>query len=113
MFSVEWTGSYPNYCVGEWIIKYNGQLLELPKRSNKHMNTYGEYRTWYWGDNGIEVWEEYSDGLGEDEWIIDNLNWLIPLFDRYSIPKTRENYQDLYKKIQDQDFRTNSCGGCI
>lgn len=65
---VTWTGKYPCLCSGEWIIKYKGVQLEIPKEYRyENMDTYGDY------DKLVDVlneeFEEYSDGLECSEWI--------------------------------------------
>ena len=114
MFDIKWTGDYPTLCFGEWIIKYNGKELELPENITKsHMNTFGEYESWHFDDNWSEVFESYVDGLNEFEWLTSNMSWVRPLFTKYSIPFNEKSLKEFYKKIQEQDFRTGSCGGCI
>ena len=47
-FKVEWTGSYPCLCFGEWVVKYKEQELELPEEiASESMDTYGTYNKWY------------------------------------------------------------------
>ena len=39
-FKVEWTGSYPCLCFGEWVVKYKEQELELPEEiASESMDT--------------------------------------------------------------------------
>lgn len=113
MFDVNWTGSYPGLCFGEWIIKYKEKTLELPEAIKKNdMGTYGEYESWHFED-GMEIFESYTDGLNEKAWIETNREWIEPLFNRYSIPLTDGVLHEFYTKIQENDFRSGSCGGCI
>lgn len=111
---VEWTGSYPCLCSGEWIIKYNGIKLKVPNEyKTKDMNTSGEYSHWYFDDNMSEYDEYYEDGLDEANWINENYNWIENMFNKENIVITKELLSDLYDKIHAQDFRSGSCGGCI
>lgn len=106
MFEVEWTGSYPNRCSGEWVITKNGQRIELPEDLKKSpMGTFGTYSTWHF-ENWNEVFDDYDDGLDFDEWIVAN-PWAA------EIAPTVPDQQELYLKISDKDWRHNSCGGCI
>lgn len=61
---------------------------------------------------------EYDDGLNEAEWIDS-----VSLFDMNNLKQSLTNagfdvndddlMSELYSKIQEKDFRTGSCGGCI
>lgn len=111
-WNVEWTGSYPCLCYGEWIIKYKDTKLELPEDiKDVSMNTYGEYESWHFDEDYMEVFESYTDGLKFNEWYESNKEWLNKLFSDYNIPISE--LESLYEAIQSQDFRTGSCGGCI
>lgn len=105
-FTVEWTGSYPNLCSGEWKITYEGKPVKLSKELAKDcMNTAGTYSSWHFED-WSEVFEDYSDGLEFDEWIAAN-PWVS------AITKDKPEQMELYWKIQEKDWRHGSCGGCI
>ncbi|MGL4801882.1 MAG: hypothetical protein ACRC18_06425 [Cetobacterium sp.] len=109
---VKWTGSYPCLCSGEWIIKYNGMELDVPKEHrNSHMNTYGEYDSLQ--DYITEEFIQDSDGLEYDEWINENKHWVVKMFEEKQIEVTDELLLDLYEFIRNNDFRSGSCGGCI
>lgn len=113
-FKVEWTGTYPNLCSGEWLIWFDDIPLELPNEIvNEHMNTEGVYEEWFFDDDYMEVFESYEDGLDFPSWYNENRDWLLKLFDENNIPVRKEHLYDLYYKIQEQDWRHNSCGGCI
>lgn len=109
-FEVEWTGSYPCLCYGEWKIKKNGvDLSNIIPEDIKHspMDTYGIYQSWYFDENWMEDFEDYEDGLCCDNWINRNDYW---------ISKICNNYDEkvmLFNAISEKDFRANSCGGCI
>lgn len=106
VFTVEWTGSYPSLCSGCWEITYKGEPVDLPEDVyNSEMNTYGSYQTWHF-ENWLEVFEDYEDGLNFDDWIKAN-SWVD------SITTDPAERLELYLKIQEKDWRHNSCGGCI
>lgn len=114
MLEVEWTGSYPSLCFGEWVIKYDGIELNMPDYIKKcDMGTYGEYSSWYFDENMSECDESYYDGLDEANWIVKNYDWIKDMFDEKNIHITRELLGELYDKISAEDFRSGSCGGCI
>lgn len=107
MFQVKWTGSYPCLCCGEWRILKNGiDVSQVIPNDITEMNTYGIYQSWHFDDNWIEVFEDYEDGLECDDWIKANA-WIDKICDSY------DEKVELFKAIQEQDFRTGSCGGCI
>lgn len=109
---VKWTGVYPCLCFGEWIIKHNGIELEIPEeRKHKHMNTYGVYSEIT--DYMTEEEEEYYDGLEYNDWITENADWVIDMFNKSEIFPNETIIKELYEKIQGQDWRSGSCGGCI
>lgn len=113
MFEAKWTGTYPTLCFGEWVIKYNGKQLELPEDvKSRCMNTEGEYESWHFED-WVEVFDSYYDGLEEDDWIGVNKAWVDSLFEEHNISKTKDNYYELFKSVQAEDWRSGSCGGCI
>ena len=106
----EWSGSYPCLCSGEWSLYLDGINVsdKIPKdlRTND-MGTFGEYQTWYFNEDFIEEFETYTDGFSCDEWIEKNKYWLDGI-------TTDEDKQKLiFLAIQKEDFRENSCGGCI
>ena len=107
---VMWTGKWPNLCDGEWNLKINGEDKSdlIPEnRRNTHMDTYGTYEKWYFGDNYDEIWESYKNGLKCDEWITKNKYWLN------NISANEEVQKQLYEAFQANDWRYSSCGGCI
>ena len=109
---VKWTGDYPSLCSGRWIIKYGGVELEIPNdRKYNHMNTEGIYPTIM--DYITEETDEYPDGLEFNEWIKENADWVIDMFNKKGIFPNSNLLKELYEKIQVQDWRINSCGGCI
>ena len=112
--NVEWTGSYPCLCHGEWIISYDGIRLTVPEDVREdHMNTYGEYGRWYFDEEYMEEWEYYTDGYEEDVWIENNIDWIKSMFQEHGIEVTDELLSELFAQIQINDWRHGSCGGCI
>lgn len=105
----KWSGSYPCLCVGEWTLKVDGKDVskKIPEDLRKSsMNTYGTYQSWHFED-WLEVFEDYSDGLCCEEWIKENDYWLNEITDN------RDTKILIYNAINEQDFRSGSCGGCI
>lgn len=94
---------FPVFCFGKWIIKKNGEEIQLPEeKRTSHMNTYDKYEIdEYWEPEGYVI-----DGLKEDEWIQENWYWLESTCDSLEDAKT------LYQKINEQDWRHGHCGGC-
>lgn len=108
---VNWTGSYPNLCAGEWIIVIDGK--QLAGLNNDHMNTKGTYSSWHF-ENWDDVWTDYTDGLPFHEWKVDlpnNLGMAIRLAGFN--PKDDQLIEQLFDAISSKDWRHNSCGGCI
>ena len=110
MVKANWSGSHPDLCFGEWILEVDGVNMsdKIPEEIRcMPMYTYGTYEYWYFNDNGYEVSEDYDDGLGEEEWIVENDYWLD------TITHDSDVKSQIFNAIQEQDWRTNSCGGCI
>lgn len=109
MVNAFWSGSYPCLCSGTWTLEVNGvdvsSLIPEELRHNE-MNTFGTYEEWHFED-WIEVFEDYEDGLMCDEWIAENKYWLDDITDDYNIQT------EIFYAISEEDFRHNSCGGCI
>lgn len=105
----KWTGCCFAHCVGEWKLYVDGNDVtnKIPEDlRTEPMNTYKKYERWYL--NGwVEEWELYYDGLKQDKWIESNKYWLD------EITKDIEAQRQIFKAINEQDFRPNSCGGCI
>lgn len=77
------------------------------------MGTYGTYQTWGFGEDWSEDWDLYDDGLEFPEWLAENSEWLLTAFDANSVEKTWVNAQGFYNAVSNNDWRHNSCGGCI
>ena len=106
---VEWSGKYPTLCFGEWIIIING--IKLSGVTHEPMNTYGKYATWHFGEDWIDEWEYYEDGNHWHETLPNNLEMALRLAGFN--PKDENLIESLYEKVQEKDWRHNSCGGCI
>ncbi|WP_313017628.1 hypothetical protein, partial [Atlantibacter hermannii] len=74
-FTADWSRRGNLLCHGHWIITYEGRPVELPEaRREKDMGTHGIYSI-------IDPEDEtFADGLPEDEWIIENAEWLTDCF---------------------------------
>lgn len=108
--TASWSGSYPCLCHGRWTLTIDGKdcIEKIPeKMRDEPMNTFGTYSRWGFSPSWSEEWEEYEDGLREDEWIRENIDWLMDL------PIPAEYYKHVFIAFQKEDFRTGQCGGCI
>ena len=106
MVEAKWSGKYPNLCYGVWSIFVDDIDYSdyIPKEiRHSPMRTYGFYSEWSFDDDYGEVWEKYEDGLHFDEWVKQN-DWVK------NIPA---NLFDIYCAFSLEDWRHNSCGGCI
>ena len=109
MVKAKWSGVAPCLCSGEWSLWVNGKNVskKIPKdMRDMPMHTFGTYGKWHF-ENWIEVFDTYEDGLHCDEWVKKNLDWLT------KITTDKETQKEIFKAIQEQDFRWYSCGGCI
>ena len=116
LIEVEWTGRYPNLCSGHWIISVNGKPLPVPRpNSEDNMRTLKDYQTWRFNEDWSEEWEDYEDGMGFNMWSVANVEWIhdslkqIDELDGFTL----DDLENLYYKINEKDWRHNSCGGCI
>ena len=75
-------------CHGHWIISWQNTALTLPEsRREKDMGTWAIYSI-------IDPEDEtFAQGLKEDEWIIENVDWLTDLFFDAGIPLEAANYR--------------------
>lgn len=121
-FKAEWTGSYPCLCSGEWILtaetteydeergKYSvvediSHLIPADLRKSP-MFCEGMYDMWSFDEDHIEKWDTYKSGLNWSAWVQNNESWI-------SLFATPEQYIEVFKAFQKNDWRHNSCGGCI
>lgn len=107
----EWTGGYPTLCFGEWNIVVNG--IRLTGIASENFNTEGTYSSWHFED-WSEVFEDYEDGLPFDEWVKSDINGLHDSLDLHGFNSDDMGLMALlYEAISAEDWRSNSCGGCI
>lgn len=107
-FSAKWSRSGNLLCHGHWILHWQGQLLKLPEsRQEKDMGTWAIYSI-------IDPEDEtFAQGLPEDEWIIENVEWLTDLFFDHGIPLETGSYRQFYHAVNREDWRCTSCAGCM
>lgn len=107
-FQAKWSRSGNLLCHGHWIISWQGAPVELPgTRGEKDLGTWGIYSI-------IDPEDEtFAHGLEEDEWIIDNVDWLTDLFFDYGIALEEKNYRYFYQAVNKEDWRCTSCAGCM
>jgi len=107
-FSVRWTATGNNLCLGQWEICYLGQPLDLDTvRREEDMGTFGIFSYIFPDD------EDLAEGLMEDDWILENVGWISDLFTAHDIPFDEIHMRWLYQAINPHDWRCGSCGGCL
>lgn len=57
--------------------------------------------------------ELYKEGLDEDDWLLDNVEWLADCFERNSVPLEESYFRFFFQAINPQDWRCTSCAGCM
>ena len=121
-FKAKWTGEYPSLCIGEWKLyrKYEDYLDDgtkdigyddisnlIPENFKyEPMYTDGQYNSWYFDKNYCEQFETYTNGLDFEDWCIENEDWIHLICES-------KDYRDLYEAFNEEDWRYESCGGCI
>jgi len=116
---VKWTGIHPNLCRGRWEISIDGQMIIGGKVDTEGvlygpMGTEGNYYTWHFGEDWSEEWDRYIDGLAKEHWWqAEQGKALMSLLGANGFVLTNDELDELYDQINEQDFRGNSCGGCI
>ena len=108
--NVEWTGGYPTLCFGEWVIVIDG--MKLTGIESGDFNTFGVYQSWHFED-WSEVFEDDEDGIEFEDWKEQPPNGLVDSLKMHGFEVSEELLYLLYEKIQEADWRHNSCGGCI
>lgn len=107
-FTARWTITGNNLCLGHWEIRYLGRPIELdPGPHENDMGSFGIYSYIFPDD------EDLAEGLPEDDWILENAEWLADLFAAHDIPIDEEHMRWFYQAINPHDWRCGSCGGCI
>lgn len=96
-------------CYGQWEIIIDGILLTGIE--NLPFDTTGTYSSWHF-ENWLEVFEDFEDGVDfSEDWL--STNGLSNSLIRHRISLTTDEKIELFSKIQEQDWRHGSCGGCI
>lgn len=117
--TVEWTGKYPNLCNGRWIIIIDGQEVKCDKDNydsilGEEMNTYGNYRRWNFSEDWDVEWNTHTDGEKYKSWIkLDSTKELLKLIEDNCIYLEEQDIENLYNKLNEKDWRSGSCGGCV
>ncbi len=107
-FQASWSEQGHTICLGHWEVSYLGTPLHLPATKNDdEMGTFGIYSYLYPDD------PEFAEGLEEEEWIVENMEWVAPLFEENEIPLDEQHLSWFYQAINSGDWRCGSCGGCI
>lgn len=105
-YTTEWTGNWPCLCSGDWKLYKDGKLLDVDiPFQGEPAYTFGEYRTWYFV-NWSEEWDYYEDGLSCGEWTRQHKDWLSSF-------APEEDFDKIYWAFQANDWRYNSCMGCV
>jgi hypothetical protein len=110
MVEARWSGSYPTLCYGKWTLIVNGKDVSMfipEELKESSMYTYGTYQSWHFNDDWMEEFEDYDNGLDCEDWIEENKYWLDTITEDLKIQ------EEIFYAINEQDFRTGSCGGCI
>ncbi|MBT3346994.1 MAG: hypothetical protein HOM84_00940 [Thiotrichales bacterium] len=106
-FSAAWSSKGDTICLGHWELSYQDLSIELPaEKRDDDLGTYGIYSYIYPDD------PDFAEGLKESDWILENMEWLAQLFDRYKIPLDEKHLSWLYQALNLEDWRCGSCGGC-
>lgn len=107
-FSAKWSSEGHTLCLGHWQITYLGNNLTLPdKQASSEMKTRGNF-SWMFPDD-----DEFIEGLTLEEWVEENIDWLVEVFELHGIPTEPEYIEYFYNAVNAQDWSCNSCGGCI
>tara|TARA_R110000765_G_scaffold426338_1_gene541624 strand:+ start:1095 stop:1445 length:351 start_codon:yes stop_codon:yes gene_type:complete len=111
---IEYTGSYPSRCLGEWSVTVNDKKLDIGSDSSGEKDTSICYSTWHFED-WIDVWEDHEDGLDFSEWCQSEIGKRIIGYIQSEVDGelTYDEKIDIFGQVQDLDFRSSSCGGCI
>ncbi len=103
-----WSEQGHTICLGAWELLYRGRPIALPsQRAEEDMGTFGIYSYLYPDD------PDFAEGLEEEAWILENMEWLVALFEDNDIPLDPQHLRWLYQAFNRSDWRCGSCGGCI
>lgn len=107
-FSAKWSSQGHTLCLGHWVITYQGLPLSLPEdKASSEMKTRGNF-SWMFPDD-----DEFIEGLALEDWVEENIDWLLEVFQLHHIPCELEYIQWFYQAVNGGDWSCNSCGGCI
>ena len=82
--------------------------MTLPReRQQEEMGTFGIFSYLYPDD------PEFAEGLEEEDWILENMEWVSTLFELNQIPLDPQYLRWFYQALNREDWRCGSCGGCI
>ena len=102
-FKASWSAKGNTLCLGHWEISYLDLPVVLP-RARRDQDIY----------NYLDPDDElYREGLNEDDWIVENIEWLSDMFIEHNIPLEEEIIRAFYQAVNKEDWRCGSCGGCI
>ncbi|MBP2850965.1 MULTISPECIES: hypothetical protein [Dickeya] len=107
-FTASWSRNGNLLCHGHWIIRYLEREFELPEKyHDQHLGTLGIYSV-------IDPDDElYRDGLDEDDWILENVDWLADCFEQHQVPIEEDYFRFFYQAVNPHDWRCTSCAGCM
>ncbi|AYC18298.1 hypothetical protein DZA65_01404 [Dickeya dianthicola] len=79
-FTASWSRNGNLLCHGHWIIHYQEPAFELPEKyREQHLGTLGIYSV-------IDPDDElYREGRDEDDWILENVDWLADSFELHQL----------------------------
>ena len=99
-FNASWSSKGNTLCLGHWDITYLGLPVALPiERRDKDMGTNNIY-------NFMDPEDElYREGLMEDDWIVENIDWLSDVFIEHNIPLEEETMRAFYQAVNKEDWR--------
>ena len=107
-FHAIWSEQGHTVCLGHWEVSYLNTPLSLPaEQREEDMGTFGVYSYLYPDD------PEFSEGLEEEAWILENMSWLVSFFELNQIPLDPQHLAWMYQALNREDWRCGSCGGCI
>lgn len=107
-FKAKWSRAGNLLCQGHWLITYQDKEILLPlEKRGEDLGTYGIY---YFVDPDDP---DFAEGLKEEEWVVENVEWLLDLFTQYEIPYDERHLRWFFQAVNLADWRCGSCGGCM
>ena len=108
-WEAKWSGGTWSLCIGSWELLRDGKPVdtEIPFQ-HEDAGTFGSYAMWgFGGESGwIAEWEYYEDGLARDAWCDKHREWLSGI-------APEDEWFEIFDAFQAEDWRRQSCGGCI